>query len=1192
MAEICILTAEIVAPQGPWEMPRAPVMCKKFRLDPNGDLQKIPYDNAVHFVAQTIPVGNIVELHQALTMLGGDPHSIIIRGERIDPSRRTSVRRNVEAFRSMPAGAPWVMLDIDGVSLPEGMDPLSEAAREHVISLLPEPFHRASYSYQFSASAGIRRPGGQPLKSGISIHLWFWLEGALLPDKALAAYFEKHCLETGFLTKHANRAGAPVVTYGIDLAVIRNPVQPHYIAPPFIGEGVVCDLAPDQRQGLVHKEKAAVVLPKVDDNIETLANMHRRDVANVWKRECGWVVKTQATKTSAGAVRQQSYLAAPGEHRGRIFTQARAYGESAVILHFEGEHSPGSWHVQQRAPTIAVRFGDGAQVPLRELSEGAYQYVRQTLRWFDEVPLYQRQLDADGFLPRLETFATRRNVHLVQAPTGSGKTRRIIDLIQTDSSRTYLYAAPTIPLCEQMVRDLREAGVAVRFYQDVRAGELLSSGVIVTTIKSLPKFVGMALRQRRPYTLLVDEIHIGLDEAQASRNGARDLERAFGAALGCYLFTGTLTPVQVAMLGQTIESANQLQRYGPGELVIHQFAPVRRNPLLLCETRDFWIDLIRLLEKYQMMVEAGEQIPRTVIAVDTSKMVLYSNLLERLGLGEHAHVISRAESTVEEIQAATIDLGRPILICSPIFSVGLNFTHPPEVFFVLFSRLQVDQNQIVQTINRANRVRDMRPAEVRLYTHGPSDGRDLPDRTIVQKSVTGIFAQETSRPFSMDEHFMIDRATYNQLRRTERNTGRAMSVLQSEGGFQNFEVCALHNLPAPAILEPLNEDFRNSYRGIHGNLEKQARKTYADRVEEARGYYRSDIWMGILHQVDLAFAEKSELRFGGTKVTGRDLQDKVSAGLMELCGVTSLTEGRLIQPLRVMRFLSMRDPFVSGHFPRDERTENYNKVAAEKVHSLRKLTDILKRLRAGQMNGVEAGQWMAGKSGKAAILALANNESDYLSLGKCLDRLGDRKASKRDRAGKVERERIDEELFKFAHGFLRTLGITFAKADPQKPRSGFNPEAPIVPDWDFEAISLFQRQHELSLAARGGSAPDRSDPRHQSDTPVAYKRCESCLHFAPDQDCRFFHPVENFVQRGGAVKDECEDYKRVPAGLARDLEMLRQDMLTAPRPDFRANRPLTNDLGERLVFGRFRDVGEHVPPGDQEGEVEVLPTEI
>ena len=101
------------------------------------------------------------------------------------------------------------MVDADGVPEPAGLsmalDP--EACAEHVLGLLPEPFHDASCVWQASASAGIR--------PGCRLHLWFRLSRPVTSGQAKAWL-----------------RGSPVDR------TIYTPVQPHYTADPVFLDGV------------------------------------------------------------------------------------------------------------------------------------------------------------------------------------------------------------------------------------------------------------------------------------------------------------------------------------------------------------------------------------------------------------------------------------------------------------------------------------------------------------------------------------------------------------------------------------------------------------------------------------------------------------------------------------------------------------------------------------------------------------------------------------------------------------------------------------------------------------------------------------------------------------------------------------------------------------------------------------------
>ena len=67
------------------------------------------------------------------------------------------------------------MLDFDNLPVPDGLDPLSQLTVEHLVEKLPKEFQDVSYLYQHSASAGILKADGMPMKRGVNAHLFFWL---------------------------------------------------------------------------------------------------------------------------------------------------------------------------------------------------------------------------------------------------------------------------------------------------------------------------------------------------------------------------------------------------------------------------------------------------------------------------------------------------------------------------------------------------------------------------------------------------------------------------------------------------------------------------------------------------------------------------------------------------------------------------------------------------------------------------------------------------------------------------------------------------------------------------------------------------------------------------------------------------------------------------------------------------------
>ena len=1156
MSALTVLTADPILPAGAFDLPRKPRMVKAFRLGAEGQVEVTPYDNAVTFTAHRIEVTDIRSLASAITTLSQRTDSVLIRGEPKFGYDGIGRRRTLDNFQPVPGGTSWVMLDVDNVPIPDGVDPLSAEAREWVIAQLPPEFHDVSYFYQYSASAGILKADGTPLKKGISIHLFFWLGGHLLEDREFSACWELHCLRKGFFWRRVSN-GVPRITYGIDLSVVRNCVQPHYIAPPLIGEGVQCLLAPDQRQGLVLKGQDVVVLPKPEDSLLAKAKHLRRKVDREWKREQGWVSETQVTRTSNGAHRVQNFLHAPVAHTGRVFLGATPYGDDSVILSLEDEKSKGSWYVSKFSPTFAQRFGDGAQVPLREFSEGAYQHVRTVLKWFDEVEEHRLELTQDGFVPPLSTFVRSHSASLVHAPTGSGKTRAIIDYVKQDPQRLFIYCAPTIPLCRQTESDLQQAGVPVVFYQDVTYPHDLRPGVLVTTNKSLPKFIAMASDQVWTHrcTLLVDEVHLGLDEFQRSIQSAKSFAEALEMMDACLFFTGTITDTQIAMLGQIVARA---RRHIHDELVIHRFASVKSNPLWVLDVADFDADVMALFEELGAARREGKPLPRVVIAVDASKLDFYRQLLAQHSLTECSHVISRKESTEEEVMAAAGDVERPILVCSPIFGVGLNFARQPDLYWLSYNYLQVDENHIVQSLNRANRNPGQPPAEVRLYVHEKRDEEfEVTNQVKLRGEVAELLGQEASVKAVMDGHLMLDRVTYNEVRNAEQKTGAAIAKLEETAGFQNFQQVD------PPDLSGVDVDELTSQAKL---LRKVVRENYEADVLRHAKRCADDGWSFTIGLMDQAFAARQDLRYGGTMTTQLDLDNRTQAGVLRLCGPLTVPQAAEVHVPRLRRLMALQVPFVSANFSPERNDGEYRQVAAEKVRALCALLPKLQALRMRSIDGVRFGSWMATQGGQEAVRAIANNEADYMALARTLDRMRKGTEAKRLSAGKAAREKVNRDLFIHAREFLSTLGVVFEKKDPSQKTSPFDPTKPVVPNWDFEAMEVALERLAQSLDSMR-RLPGRSEAlRYAEDPGVEAVLCEVCMHQDPHGECRMLHPTAHHLDPLGPSLSECADRRPVSNALLAKVQALNAQV--SDEQDVRPNRYVPHSVQHELLWGR------------------------
>lgn len=154
-------------------------------------------------------VDGLDSLSKTLRHLESQNDRMIIRGQPVaSVQERQLINRKmigVEAnIRSNPC--QWLCIDIDKLELPENLNDFNRSRKEiaqHAALMLPCEFQDVDFHFQFSSSMGI--------KSGIRIHLWFWLDQPVTDSEA------KGWLQT---------ADVPV-----DLSLY-SPIQPHFTAAP------------------------------------------------------------------------------------------------------------------------------------------------------------------------------------------------------------------------------------------------------------------------------------------------------------------------------------------------------------------------------------------------------------------------------------------------------------------------------------------------------------------------------------------------------------------------------------------------------------------------------------------------------------------------------------------------------------------------------------------------------------------------------------------------------------------------------------------------------------------------------------------------------------------------------------------------------------------------------------------------
>ncbi|WP_426189650.1 DEAD/DEAH box helicase family protein [Massilia sp. DWR3-1-1] len=1105
---------------------------KRFDLDEAGLLKCVPYGQESHFKHELHPVSNIAELGQLVTALSTTQNTFLIRGQAV-PGLPKPIRRRTENFPEHNDGCRWVMLDFDDLPCPEGMAPTSREAVEHVVGKLPLEFHDASYFYQFSSSAGIVKPDGTALKVGLNMHLFFWFNEPV-PGKSLDAHLALHCIRTGFYEKAFDRAGHPIVRAGIDPAVLRSSVQPHYVGLPIIGAGVTTTISLAERQGLVVKGNDSVVLPPFEEDVQKSAAIARKKLLQDYKRECGFVEARLVTRAAHGGISVSTYhrkVDGRSPSANRVFIKAVPYDDQAksVILHFDEEGSPGSWFVTQASPMLARRFGDFSCLPLKELSEGAYVHVRDVLNWFSDVTQNDGMpLTADGYLPSISSFIGNVQNVLIEAPTGSGKSYAFSRFANSNRRSVVLYAAQTRALVRQMYDDLAAAGVPVVHYNDFSPGTSLGVGVYVTTNESLGKFVDAATDQGKDYILVVDEVHMALDDFMKTDAKNRLFERAIGRARRSLFMTATITPLQVQKLLEAISracGALSSEMYAG-----FKFASVKSNPLILKRVGELGADFVALMRSYRLLKANKQPIPRTVMIVPTSKMRLFDEVLEAFGLQNDSLVVSRQEATPAEIEEARTS-AKPILISSPMFALGLNFLAEPLRFWTYFSHLPVDTSQIIQTLNRANR--GTAQCEVRLY-YGALDPKPYSIPRLVEEraKIAGYLLDESTVQGVIDTHFQVDRPAYNSLRKAEQKTAKATAHLIQGEGFQNYRIDHVWQ-------ETLVRD-RNDAQ-LYKGFKELAAESYMDEISEHAARLEGESTAMLLYKLELLDEEERLLDRRTDGRVHRDIETETRAVMMVLCGIADPEDTARVKPKRLRRLFGELRPYLTSQFS-SGRTSSWREATVEKTTQLVPLLRTLKTMRAGQLGGQEFASKMRRPELRAAVKALADSEANFLQVWQPkLSNMDRWSEEMRISASAAKRIELRQNQLEVAVEFLRSIGVLFANVKIDG-RWEADPRRPLVPDWEFDEMALNLERTAESLKEQPA---ERIKPHEVDEAlsgpPVNPELCQRCVHRKPAWACALGMPVYwSEIGDSWAVSESCDFFKRLPVRLVRKQSSERE----------------------------------------------------
>jgi len=1028
-------------------IPHAVEMTKRFYLGENGELRRSNYPDATFFDAYRVHVDGIRPMANLLHQIANTkPRNwSIIRGIGSEGTLE-SVKRNDLNFPEHPDGTDWVMLDIDNVPVPSEIVPYSLAAVEWLIkNKLPVEFRNVACYYQFSSSAGVCKADGDLLKSGLCAHLFFFLDRRV-PGEMLAAYLRQFCLHSGFYTIDNNKGGVAMLSHGIDPAPIRSAVQLHYVASPIVGKGVVCLLAGKDRDGFIDGTNDTVQVPELAWDIIAKTDHEQKSRLIAWKETHGYTKAISQVHTANGIASKAYYK--PSQEgvigTGRVMTGVKMSTwktpDDVCTLVLEQENSPGSWYVLMVTPNIARRR-DGTTIPLKEFSESAYAYVRDELQWFFEIPYRACSLLTDGHLPEIDSFATARH-SLILAPTGSGKTYRMTEWMAAKSSSTFvIYVAQTIPLVNQMAADLAANNTRYDHYNGFNYAYTPRTGIFLTTNESLFKILE-ALGTTR-YVLVVDEFHRALDDFARDGRRFNNFKSAITQAQRVVYMTGTLTTIQRNMLSEIVGGILG-RRLTETDYCCYEFQSVKQNPLHIRHLKYFQSDVIGLFKGYAKLNRKGQPIPQTVLIMNTSRMELFNQIFSRYGLTEQVEVVSRPESDASEIEAARTTT-RPILVASPLFSIGLNFECEPEVLWCRFDRLDADTSQINQTINRANRGEVA--CSVRIYADYIDEAPFVfPLKQSVKKSLLAMIEDESvlSNP-GFDMPMMLDRMTYKQYRKIEKNVYKSLGTLRNDDAFQNYVVEELTGAPER------NQKKHEEYRGFY----EAAKAEYDDRVLEwCESIGPNRPIMMLLDDAQRLAEERRKNFKSESPRTEREIEDEELGITMSICRLVQPAQARKVKAAKLKRLFGVREPWLSDRL-NAQNFRGSKKVAAAKLGELIHLIEFIGDLSAMTINGRSlAVKLNQDKKLQMGFLALATGENDYVAMQKSFDKLEKLKAIDRITRSFESRRKAEGFAVELLLELLKEIGIGFDSDEDEEGKWHLNLAKPLVsPTWDFAAMA-------------------------------------------------------------------------------------------------------------------------------------------
>lgn len=253
----------------------------------------------------TVSIGNLCDLYEQLAFIRQDANAFIIRAAGAEVAQHRVLRRMNEPENFKEQATAWVCLDFDKYEVPPSIKRTSPDAIEYLIeTILPVSFRNVSYIYQWSSSAGLEY-NGVPVKTGANVHLFFYLDRALL-NTELKSWFHKQIDE------------------GFDQSTF-NSVLPIFVGNHIVKDDAIVDIIPDNEKfGIVVKKSDVVKVPNIR--------------AFVAPPRSGELLSADTTNEILLTLNSMNAI----YHRGANW----------IKLKHPGEKTPGDWFVKPGSPTV------------------------------------------------------------------------------------------------------------------------------------------------------------------------------------------------------------------------------------------------------------------------------------------------------------------------------------------------------------------------------------------------------------------------------------------------------------------------------------------------------------------------------------------------------------------------------------------------------------------------------------------------------------------------------------------------------------------------------------------------------------------------------------------------------------------------------------------------------------------------